>query len=32
LKQAHLGRGKLSNEKLLHNFNDMKFEAIAAPY
>lgn len=32
LKAAQLGRGKLSNEKLLHDFNDMKFEAIAAPY
>lgn len=24
--------GKLTDEKLLHDFNDMKFEAIAAPY
>jgi hypothetical protein len=27
-----LGRGKLVGEKLLHDFNNMKFEAIAAPY
>jgi hypothetical protein len=32
LRVAQLGRGKLSGEKLLHDFNDMKFEAIAAPY
>jgi hypothetical protein len=32
LKAAQLGRGKLSSEKLLHDFNAMKFEAIAAPY
>ena len=32
LRTARLGRGKLSGEKLLHDFNDMKFEAIAAPY
>ena len=32
LKAAQLGRGKLSGEKVLHDFNDMKFEAIAAPY
>jgi hypothetical protein len=32
LKPAQLGRGKLSSEKLLHDFNGMKFEAIAAPY
>jgi hypothetical protein len=32
LKAAQLNRGKLSNEKLLHDFNDMRFEAIAAPY
>lgn len=29
---ATLGSGKLLQEKLLHDFNDMKFEAIAAPY
>ena len=32
LKSAQLGRGKLSGEKLLHDFNDMKFEALTAPY
>ncbi len=32
LKEARLGRGKLSSEKLLHDFNDMKFEPIVAPY
>ena len=32
LRAARLDRGKLSSEKLLHDFNDMKFEAIAAPY
>jgi hypothetical protein len=32
LRTAHLGRGKLSAEKLLHDFNNMKFETIAAPY
>jgi len=32
LRAARLGSGKLSGEKLLHDFNDMKFEAIAAPY
>ncbi|HXT41915.1 MAG TPA: hypothetical protein VN887_18040 [Candidatus Angelobacter sp.] len=32
LRAVQLGRGKLSSEKLLHDFNDMKFEAIAAPY
>ena len=32
LRSAQLGRGKLSGEKVLHDFNDMKFEAIAAPY
>jgi hypothetical protein len=31
LKSAQLGLAKLSREKLLHDFNDMKFEAIAAP-
>lgn len=29
---ARLGRGKLFSEKLLYDFNNMKFEAIAAPY
>lgn len=32
LRTAQLGRGKLASEKLLHDFNDMKFEAITAPY
>jgi hypothetical protein len=32
LRATQLGRGKLSSEKLLHDFNGMKFEAIAAPY
>lgn len=32
LWMAQLGRGKLTNEKLLHDFNDMEFQAIAAPY
>jgi hypothetical protein len=32
LRSAQLGRGKLSGEKLLHDFNEMKFEALAAPY
>lgn len=29
---ARLGRGKLVGEKLLHDFNSMKFAAIVAPY
>lgn len=29
---ARLGDGKIIGEKLLHDFNNMKFEAIAAPY
>lgn len=29
---AKLGRGKLLGEKPLHDFNAMKFEALAAPY
>ena len=32
LSAARVGRGKLMGEQLLHDFNDMKFEAIAAPY
>lgn len=32
LRSARLGRGKLLGEKTLHDFKDMKFEAIAAPY
>jgi len=32
LRAARLGRGKLSGEKLLHDFNNTEFEAIAAPY
>ncbi len=32
LRAARLGRGELLGEKLLHDFNRIKFEAIAAPY
>jgi hypothetical protein len=32
LRAARLGDGKLVREQVLHNFNDMRFEAIAAPY
>jgi hypothetical protein len=32
LRAGRLGRGQLVSEKLLHDFNDMKFEAIVAPY
>jgi hypothetical protein len=33
LWSASLNRsGKMTDEKLLHDFNDMKFQAIAAPY
>jgi len=32
LRTARLGRGKISDEKVLHDFNGMKFEAIAARY
>jgi hypothetical protein len=32
LYAARLGRGKIIAPKLLHDFNQMKFEAIAAPY
>lgn len=32
LRSAELSRGKFMREKLLHDFNAMKFEAIAAPY
>jgi hypothetical protein len=32
LRAAGLGRGNLLREKVLYNFNHMKFEAIAAPY
>ncbi len=32
LRAARLGSGKLSREVLLHDFNNMKFQAIAAPY
>jgi len=32
LRMARLGRGQLNGETVLHDFNDMKFEAIAAPY
>ena len=32
LRAARLGSGTLLGEKLLHDFNGMRFEAIAAPY
>jgi hypothetical protein len=32
LRTARLGTGKLTGERLLHDFNGLKFEAIAAPY
>jgi hypothetical protein len=32
LKSAQLSRGRLGSEKLLYDFSDMKFKAIAAPY
>ena len=32
LRAARLGPSGIYDEKLLHDFNDMKFEAIAAPY
>lgn len=32
LRTARLEDGKLGREKLLHDFNDMKFEALKAPY
>jgi hypothetical protein len=32
LRAAHLGRGNLLREKVLYDFNDMKFQPIAAPY
>jgi hypothetical protein len=32
LKEAQLSRGKISDEKLLHDFTEMKFEPIVAPY
>lgn len=32
LRIAGLGNGKLSGEKILYDFNDMKFEAKTAPY
>lgn len=32
LRTARLGRGQLVSEKLLQDFNDMKFDAMAAPY
>ena len=32
LRSAFLDGGKISDEKLLYDFNDMKFQAIAAPY
>jgi len=32
LRAAHLGRGKLTGERLLHDFNSMRFQSITAPY
>jgi hypothetical protein len=32
LRAARLGRGALTGERLLYDFNSMKFESIAAPY
>ncbi len=32
LRAARLGRGKFLSEKLLYDFNDMKFQRLAAPY
>jgi hypothetical protein len=32
LRTARLGTGKLTGERLLRDFNDMKFKAITAPY
>jgi len=32
LRATRLGRGNFLCEKVLHDFNDMKFESIAAPY
>lgn len=32
IRSARLGEGKLVRERLLHDFNDMKFEAMPAPY
>jgi hypothetical protein len=32
LREARLGRGKLLGEKLIYDFNGMKFQALAAPY
>lgn len=32
LRAGRLGEGQILSEKLLHDFNGMKFEAIAAPY
>ena len=32
LRVAQLGRGRLMGEKILRDFNDMKFEALVAPY
>jgi hypothetical protein len=32
LMEGQLDRGQISNQKLLHDFNKMKFKAIAAPY
>ena len=32
LRAARLGTGKITSERLLHDFNEMKFEAIRASY
>jgi len=32
LRVAKPGRGRLIGEKVLHDFNDMQFEALPAPY
>lgn len=32
LRTARLGRGELTGERVLYDFNAMKFEALAAPY
>jgi hypothetical protein len=32
LRTARLGKGGLLGEKILYDFNEMKFQALAAPY
>jgi hypothetical protein len=32
IRSARLGKGKLESEEMLHDFNDMKFEALPARY